>query len=307
MPFRAVFVPLLLYLALGMMSLARGADIALVLSDSGGAYGDFASAFQQFAANPPWRVRWVGTAENLDSAAFRADLIVAVGNDATRTSLRRSDGRPVVATLLPRQAYDRALAETPSRPRGVTAIYLDQPISRLLAFSHYLLPDRHRAGVLVGSDTRPLLAQARQAASAAGMTLETEEAEPDTALVPAMNQLLGRSDLLLALPDSAVYRRDNIRVILLTSYRYQKPVIAFSQAFVTAGALAALYSSPAQVARQTADTIRQLNPDAINLPPPQGPTLFSIAINRNVAQAFGLSLPDEATIRRALNADKETR
>ncbi len=303
---RLASLSLLFLLALVFHPMARAADIAVVLSDSGGAYGEFAGAFQQFASSSTWRVRWVGTADSLESAAFRADLIVAVGNEATRLSLRRSENRPVIATLLPRQAYEKALAETPGRPR-VTAIYLDQPVARLVAFTHQLLPERHRLGLLVGADTRPHLPQARQAASGLGKTLESEDLENDGALVQALNQLFARSDVLLALPDSTVYRRDNIRVILLTSYRYQKPVIAFSQAFVTAGALAALYSSPAQVARQTADAIRGLNPDAIALPPPQGPTFFSIAINRNVAQAFALSLPDEATVRRALGAEKETR
>lgn len=307
MPFRPLLALFLLVLALGTTPAARGADIALVLSENGGVYGEFAAAFQQFSSSPAWRVRWVGTADNLDATAFRADLIVAVGSEATRTSLRRGEGRPLIATLLPRQAYERALSEAPSRPRGATAIYLDQPVARLMAFAHFLLPDRSRAGVLVGADTRPLLPSIRQGAASAALTADIEDVESDTALVGSLNQLLGRSDFLVALPDSTVYRRDNIRVILLTSYRYQKPVIAFSQAFATAGALAAIYSSPAQIARQTTDVVRNLNPDAVTLPPPQGPTLFSIAINRNVAQALGLSLPDESTVRRAMGADKEAR
>lgn len=307
MPFRPLLALFLLVLALGTTPAARGADIALVLSENGGVYGEFAAAFQQFSSNPAWRVRWVGTADNLDATAFRADLIVAVGSEATRASLRRAEGRPLIATLLPRQAYERALAESPSRPRGATAIYLDQPVARLMAFAHFLLPDRSKAGVLVGADTRPLLPAIRQGAAGATLTADIEDVESDTALVASLNQLLGRSDFLVALPDSTVYRRDNIRVILLTSYRYQKPVIAFSQAFATAGALAAIYSSPAQIARQATDVVRNLNPDAVTLPPPQGPTLFSIAINRNVAQALGLSLPDEPTVRRAMGADKEAR
>jgi hypothetical protein len=44
-----------------------------------------------------------------------------------------------------------------------------------------------------------------------------------------------------------------------------------------------------------------------NLPNPSGPSQFAIAINSNVAQALGLNIPDEATIRRAMNADKEAR
>lgn len=298
----------LLVLALGLSSGAHGADVAVVLSDSGGAYGEFATTFQQSAIPPGWRLRWVGTTESLDGAAFRADLIVAVGSEATRSSLKRSEGRPVLATLLPRQAYDRALGEAgAARPRQVTAITLDQPLPRLMAFIRQLFPDKHKVGLLTGPDTRHLLPQIRAAAKEAGLVPEAEDVEGESALVPALGQLFAKTDLLLALPDASVYRRDNIRVILLTSYRHQRPVIAFSQAFVTAGALAALYSTPSQMARQTAELLRQLNPESISLPSPQSPTLFSLAVNRNVAQSLGLSLPDDASLRRSIGADREAR
>lgn len=307
MLFRPLLALFLLVLTLGTTPAARGADVALVLSENGGVYGEFASAFQQFSNNSSWKIRWIGTPDSLESLAFRADLIIAVGSEATRVSLRRGEGRPTIATLLPRQAYERAMAENPARPRSATAIYLDQPVARLMAFAHFLLPDRSKAGVLVGADTRHLQTLIRQGAASATLNADIEDVESDTALVSSLNQLLSRNDFLVALPDSTVYRRDNIRVILLTSYRYQKPVVAFSQAFVTAGALAAIYSSPAQIARQAAELVRTLPPDSIVLPPAQGPTLFSIAINRNVAQALGLSIPDEPTIRRAIGADKDSR
>ncbi|MBS1189987.1 MAG: hypothetical protein H6R10_1779 [Rhodocyclaceae bacterium] len=308
MSFFRIVAAAFLALALAIASAAKAADVAIVLSDTSGAYAEFAAAFQQFSEGSNWRVRWTGGADNLD-ATPRVDLIVAVGADATRAALRRSGTIPIVATLLPRSAYERALADAGiNRSRAnTTAIFLDQPIGRLLAFVRYLLPERHRIGILAGPETRALLPQIRQAAGATGVGLETEDLESTGNPVPAANHLLVRSDVLLALPDSAVYRRDNIRAILLTSYRFQRPVIGFSQSLVTSGALAAIYSTPAQIARQTVDLIKPLHRDATNLPPPQAPTLFAIAINNNVAQALGLSVPDEPAIRRALNADKDAR
>ncbi len=37
------------------------------------------------------------------------------------------------------------------------------------------------------------------------------------------------------------------------------------------------------------------------------PSLFAVAINQNVVQALGLTVPDETTIRRAMLADREAR
>jgi putative ABC transport system substrate-binding protein len=307
MPLR-VLAAILLLLILTVAPAARAADVAIVLSDKDGVYAEFAAAFQQFSESSAWRVRWVGTADSLDGAP-RTDLIVAVGTDAARASLRRGAAPPIVATLLPRQAYERVLAELgANRPRHAsTAIVLDQPPARMLAFARHLLPDRRRVGLLLGPDTRGALPQIRHAAAAHGLGLETEEVESEGGLVPALNLLLPRADLLFAQPDGLIYRRDNIRAILLTSYRFQRPVIGFSQAMVTAGALAAVYSTPTQIARQAVDLIKPLNPDAISLPAPLAPALFAIAVNRNVAQALGLPLPDEAAIRRAMGADKDAK
>ena len=134
--------------------------------------------------------------------------------------------------------------------------------------------------------------------------LDIEDADTDKSLLPALNAVLERSSALLALPDSTLYRRNNIKAILITAFRQQRPIVGYSPAFVTAGALAALHTTPHQAARQTADLIIA---NGTNLPPPSGPTQFAVAINPNVAQALGLKVPDEAAIRRALLSDRESR
>ena len=176
--------------------------------------------------------------------------------------------------------------------------------ARQAAFFRHLFPEQKRFGLLVSPETRSQAGQYRQAFSNAGLILDIEDADTDKSLLPALNAVLERSSALLALPDSTLYRRNNIKAILITAFRQQRPIIGYSPAFVTAGALAALHTTPHQVARQTADLIIA---NGTNLPPPSGPTQFAIAINPNVAQALGLKVPDEAAIRRALLSDRESR
>ena len=131
------------------------------------------------------------------------------------------------------------------------------------------------------------------------LALRYTDSERVVALPPSITV-----EALLAIPDTTIYKRDNIKPILVTSYRHQRPVIAFSAPFVSAGALAALHTTPAQIARQTADLINNMG---TTLPPPVPPSQFAITINSNVAEALGLSIPDEATIRRAMLAESEAR
>ena len=195
---------------------------------------------------------------------------------------------------MPRQTFERLLNEAPRARRQLTALVLDQPPARLSAFIRHLLPGQTRIGILSSPETRLLLPALRQ--SSGNLQFDSEDVDSDGALLPALNNLLPRVGALLALPDAGIYRRDNIKSILITTYRQQRPVIAYSSAFVTAGALAALYSTPAQIGRQAAELIEQ----AGTLPVIVYPAQFAIAINANVAQALGLNVTDEASLRQRL-------
>jgi len=63
-----------------------------------------------------------------------------------------------------------------------------------------------------------------------------------------LDELLIDSDVLLAVPDSEIYNSNSIRNILLSSYRRGIPLVGFSQAYVKAGALCAIFSTPEQLA-----------------------------------------------------------
>lgn len=298
-----VFLRALVFLIF-LVPMARAGNIALLLSQEGGPYAEFASAFHKELDGSAWNIITTGNQDSIDPAQFRPDLIVTAGANALRQSLARNGSTPILATLLPRQAYEKIVAEAGrSRPR-TSAIYLDQPPARQVAFLRQLLPEHKRVGMLLSNETRSLQAQYRQVFGTAKYALSSEEMDSDSSIVATLGTLLPRIDVLLAIPDSTIYKRDNIKPILVTSYRYQRPVVAFSAALVNAGALAALYSTPAQIASQAASTIKL---SGSNLPTPQAPEMFAISINRNVVDALNLSVPDEAVIRRAMLAERESR
>jgi ABC-type uncharacterized transport system substrate-binding protein len=296
-------VTLSLILLLSLAFPAWAGTLAIVLSDRGGSYADYSTTLEETLAGTSWNIVTKLQADKLSPALAQADLIVTVGSEALRKVLGLPDNPPIIATLLPRQSYEKILAEF-RRPGRVTAIYLDQPATRQAAFVNHLLPGQKRVGMLFSNETRPSAALYRQAFSGAGLVLDSEDSDTEASLLPALNALLSRVSVLVAVPDSSIYHRNNIKPILITTFRYQRPVIGYSPAFVNAGALAALYTTPAQIARQTADLIIA---HGSNLPAPSGPSQFAIAINSNVAQSLGLRTLDEASLRRAMMSDREAR
>lgn len=285
----------LLCLTLLLAPVAWAGNVTLLLSDSAGPYAEFSSTFSEALNSRRWSIHLVPKADAYTPGAPAADLIVTAGSEALRQALQRAPpGTPILATLLPRQTFERLLNEAPRARRQLTALVLDQPPARLSAFIRHLLPGQTRIGILSSPETRLLLPALRQ--SSGNLQFDSEDVDSDGALLPALNNLLPRVGALLALPDAGIYRRDNIKSILITTYRQQRPVIAYSSAFVTAGALAALYSTPAQIGRQAAELIEQ----AGTLPVIVYPAQFAIAINANVAQALGLNVADEASLRQRL-------
>ena len=110
--------------------------------------------------------------------------------------------------------------------------------------------------------------------------------------------------MLLALPDAAVYNDSTIRNILLATYRRGIPLIGFSSGYVKAGALCALISTPAQIAPQAAELIRQFN-NTHALPPPQYPHEFEVIVNESVANVLDLQIKNTTELHEKIRAEIE--
>lgn len=299
----------LLLLALAGWGAAWSAEkVAVVLSERGGVYGEFFDALSAAVAQSPGRKALylagaVAGGEKLDSSDLeQASLVLAVGAGAARTLAKMEVGAPILTVLVPRQTFDRIATESGRRPRsgGLSALYLDQPLSRQFHLLRLTLPGKKRVAALLGPESAGLGGRLRSVAAKAGFELQTEQIAEEAEIIPALNRLLPGNDALLALPDGLAFNRNTARPILLTSYRNQRPLIGFSQAYVTAGALAAVYSTPAQLARQTAEFLRGLPAGRVLLGSPQYPSYFSVQVNRNVARSLGLDVPDEVFLREAL-------
>jgi putative ABC transport system substrate-binding protein len=120
----------------------------------------------------------------------------------------------------------------------------------------------------------------------------------------ALKSVLETSDALLAVPDPMIYTRETAQPILLTSYRHQKPIFGYSQSYVRAGALAAVYTTSKQLAQQAAEIALKSQQAPSLLPPPQSPKYFSIIMNHQVARSLNIILKSEEEIyKKVLEAD----
>jgi ABC-type uncharacterized transport system substrate-binding protein len=218
-------------------------------------------------------------------------LFVTLGMEAANSVAKSIPAAPVLCTLLPRHSYEQVLLNSGRKSSSQwSALYLDQPMSRQLDLIHLALPKARHIGVLWGPDSQLQASALKAQLQAKGLDLIEASIDRSELFFQGLRRVLEDADVLLALPDPLIYNSHSIQNILLTSFRAKVPMVAFSPAYVRAGALLALYVTPTQVGLQTATISRSVLQGKALPATPLYSQDFSVSVNEHVARSLGLSL-----------------
>lgn len=295
----AWFRSLLAFVALWLMVAGAHAELRVVIvsSDSTAAYADASKAMiaslelagvtrgdiQQLTV-----IEW--TVAKAQVMARNPQAFVALGTEAATSLARTKLTSPVLSALIPRSSFERVLHESGRKASAqFNVLYLDQPMQRQLALIRLALPYAKRVGILWGPDSWTRAPALRPLASANGLVFQEARLDVNSSLFSALQSVLENSDVMLALADPLIFNSNSIQNILMTTIRSRVPLVAFSPAYVRAGAVLALYSTPTQAGVQAAQwafgalTNRAL-PDL-----PLEPADFEISVNEQVSRVLGLS------------------
>lgn len=271
---------------------AETLNVSLTLSDSTVPYQQFSAALNKALGESKANV----TVTEQSAGGGKTDLTIAVGIKATELAIANSNS-PVLSVMVPKAGYEGVLEKQALRKplKAVSAIYLDQPWERQLNFIQAALPKHGIVGMLYSPNTAIVLPRLPQ-----GMSINAKSVRSAETLFAALEHILESSDVLLVIPDSEIYSSGNMRNILLTSYRQKVPLVGISQAYVNAGALCAIYSTPEQLAWQAASAIILFAKER-HLREPQYPVSFSIGINQQVSNSLGIELAPPEVIRQRMD------
>lgn len=292
---------LLLAMLLGWAGFCS-ASVVIVTSEGSREYAEAVEVIKaqlvgQEVSIRPWQ-EWAAVPQ------ANATLVISIGAPAyaaiTEAAVGNRWGRiPVIAAMLPRAAYET------QRRRAVvagSAVWLDQPFQRQLLLLKLALGANGKVGVLLGPESRLWQPALERAAQEQGMLVGVYRVENEQQLQASLQRLVEENEALLAVPDALIFNSGSVQNILLATYRQRIPMIGFSPAYVRAGAVMALYSTPMQIGVQVARLAR-LALQGQALPPPQGPQDFTVGVNSNVARSLGLRLSDEALRMELLNRE----
>ncbi len=234
-------------------------------------------------------------ADFLRTANNKSDtrVYLTLGVEALREVLKANVREPIVAGLIPRTALDRTVGEFGKRSgAALSALYLDQPVGRQLDLLHLALPEARRIGLVLGPESLAQQATTVAAIRARGMEPVVGIAITAENLFAGLKPALEDSDVLLAVPDSLVFNNGTVSSILTATYRARIPLIAFSPAYVKAGALLCVYSTPQYIGAQAAGMVQGFLRGS-GAVPSQYPSEFNVRVNDSVARSLGLSLRED--------------
>lgn len=216
------------------------------------------------------------------------DLVVTLGLKARQYALHNLTQSKTINALIPSglSIFSQRLPDPVMTP----TLLLDQPIERSLRLIKRVIPSANEVGMLISQKDLSVFDELSRLAEQAGLTMHAEIIDSEQEIGKKLSLLLNQVDVLVSQPDVAIYNRGTVSQILLSSYRKHIPVFGFSSAYVEAGAFAAVFSSPTDLAKQIADSIRFYLDNKTLEAGRHFPTYFSVSINQKVGHSLGIQL-----------------
>jgi len=218
-------------------------------------------------------------------------LYVAIGEHAIN-SLYEYDSNAFVLRINSREIPDSK--HTSAQSDLLTA----QPDCRHILLIKAIDTDWSTVGVLASVDSLDIAAALTKCAIKHNLNLQVYAITDESDLLVTLETAVENNKILLAITDPLIYNSNTVKNILLTAYRNRKPVIGYSDSFVQAGAVAAIYTHPESVGDKAAKIISDFFANNWQFDKDIYATGdFSISTNSQVATSLEILLPSKEYIR----------
>lgn len=273
-------------------------DILIILSSDTKPYQAIVKAFQQYLdtrqSKHSFRIQTRDVEDLSDKEVAEASLHIAVGTVATQVLLKKNVDVPLLSTLVTNSAVSSFRDKySEDRKNRFYSIVLDQPPQRVMLLGKILLPDVSQYGFLIGEASKSLFYDYEKVAGKLKLQTTAAFTAGDRAIAQKIEQLLEYNKAIIALPDPQIMTPNTAKWLLFMSYQKSIPVIGYSNAYVKAGALAAVHSTPEDIGRQAAEWVETFFAEGVPDESDNFPSYFRVAVNRWVARSLTIEVDDE--------------
>lgn len=226
-------------------------------------------------------------------------LYVTIGNYATQ-KLNDFDRASMVLRISDRVQPGRTYTST--KADLITA----QPDCRHILLIRSLNPEWTAVGVLSSVGSADEAAALTRCAIRYNVNLQVYAITDKSDLLKTLETAVRNNEVLLAINDPDIFNRHSVKNILLTAYRHRKPVIGYSDSFVQAGAIAAVYTSPDSAGDRATEILSEFFRNSWQFSRKIYRTdNLSISVNKQVAASLDLDLPGVESVRSSITRMEE--
>lgn len=298
-------IRVVVWMALALLYCANAhARLLLVTSQESALYQEFQQGLTGSLARgvaQELEVRGASELAGVQLASYSA-IVVAGVEAAKALAARGSVAKPVFYTMLPFSSYqwlnDNGLLAVQNK-----VLFIDQPPARYVQLARAAMPEMKSLGYLHGDVSKVYADDIKRAAGAANLEFAVSDVSADTKLSTLLKESFSGIDAMLLLPDPYLYNRRALQELLLASHRHKRPLLVYSESFVKAGAMVALFSTPEQIGRQSAEVINCLGLPCYNsIPVNLYPRYFSVVVNDVVARQMGVEVRSAEELQKTLES-----
>lgn len=226
------------------------------------------------------------------------DLVISVGTRLFQEATAAEPPRNIFAALVPRITFEALVDDLPAdQVNRRLAILVEQDPARQLHLAQALLPELARAGIVVSGEPERAIKQLSAPSTRQIPRIIHEQVSETSEIALSFERLLEEVEAVIALPDPVLLNRNNTKWLLYMAANRGVPIFGYSSAYVRAGALAAVYSTPEQVGRQVATELTRWSRHGWNS---RGRIVyaneFNIETNATVARRLGVDLPSNQAL-----------
>ena len=280
-----------LLLGLAKVSLADSTRQVVIVTSSDSSYQQrTASRIQQKVDNDVTQALVISADELTTSPKNSNTVYVAIGERAI-TDLHTYASDAMVLRINNRKLQITNYTSVQSD------LITEQPACKHLQLIQALNPRWTTVGVLASINTLDTTAKLTICAIKYNLNLQVYAITDESDLLTTLETAVENNQVLLAIVDPLIYNSRTVKNILLTSYRHRKPVIGYSDSFVQAGAIAAVYTSPESAGDDAVNILSDFFANNWQFKHPiHRPSDFEVSTNTRVAGSLDLALPDLKTI-----------
>lgn len=195
--------------------------------------------------------------------------------------------KPHIATLITMEGYREVLSEQKVSRGKHCALVIDQPLPRIARVIRDRLPDVQLAGIIGNpKDSSGPIPDNSGQQDPGLQIVRIPLGENIHSTIRALSQ--SGVDTIIARHNKMVYNRNTARNILISSYHFNLPLIGYSSAFVKAGALIGIYSTPESMASDVLRLIKKT--DRCHGGSIFHPSKYTVEVNPHVAKSLGINI-----------------